>query len=90
MADTATVERKKVVQKTLKIWAFEDEAVAVELLANNINSVALAMHRINAANLTREALVILLAETSGVGKPAVREVLDAMSRLDKTYLKGKK
>ena len=84
---TAVVEKKKLVVKTLKVVAFEDEPVAAELLASQISAVAKAMERINKSLLTQEALVLLVSDASGMGKPAVRSVLDAMSRLGKTYLK---
>ena len=87
MKITAQPSEKRVV-KTIKIVAGKDEPVVTELLAKEIENVSAGMRRIASGRLTQEALVLLIAEESGVGRPAVRDVLNTLSRIDRVYLKG--
>lgn len=61
--------------------------VSAEIIAQSIEAIATGMKKLNSTRLTRRALVILLAEQSHVNRGDVIKVLDALDRLEKTWLK---
>jgi hypothetical protein len=66
-----------------------DEPPTPEVLAQAIVDIAAGLKKLNASRLKSNAVVLLVHEASGVGKPAVRAVLDALATLEQTYLKPK-
>ena len=63
-----------------------EEPVAAELIAQSIISIDEGMKAIMKSGLRFEAIVILLAASSGVGKPDIRRVLHSLDSLRKDYL----
>jgi len=63
----------------------EGAEVAVEILAASIVRLDESMKKALSAGLKREAIVLLLHDLSGVGKPAVRNVLSALADLRRVY-----
>ena len=60
-----------------------------EVLAQSIVDIAAGMKKLNASRLKSDAVVLLVHHASGVGRPAVRAVLDALTTLEQRYLKPK-
>jgi len=61
-----------------------------EKLALQIRMLSRAMKKISTGSLKQGALVILLHESSGVGKPDIRKILEAMDNLERNYLRPEK
>lgn len=66
-----------------------EKPIPVEVLAQAIIDISAAMKKIDASRLRREAVVLLISEHSGVGKPAVRLVLNNLEALESIWLKPK-
>ena len=49
-----------------------------------------AFKKMTNSGLKRETLVLLLSDSSGVGKPTIRFILNAMGRLETEYLEKEK
>lgn len=63
--------------------------VPAEIIAQSIEIIAAGMKKLNSTQLTRRALIILLAEQSHVNRGDVSKVLDSLDQLEKTWLKPK-
>lgn len=61
--------------------------VPVEVLADAIVEVSRAARQLLASRLTKRAIVLLLHESSGVGKRDIQYVLDHAANLAAVYLK---
>ena len=73
--------------------AAETEAALAELteeLAENISQVSQAFRVLDTGRVRRRAILLLLADSTGVSKTNISKVLDVASRLDEIYLKPKK
>ncbi|CAM9720545.1 unnamed protein product, partial [Phaeothamnion confervicola] len=65
------------------------EELPVEILITAIVEVAAAMKKIDRSRLRREALVTLIHDSSKIGKPQIRLVLNNLAELEKLFLKPK-
>lgn len=63
------------------------EPIAAEILAASIVDIAAGMKKLDAGRLKRRALVILIAESSGVRRGDVEAVLNSMESLETSWLK---
>jgi hypothetical protein len=72
-----------------KLHVVPDPNVAPEVLAQAIIDISIGMKKLNASRLNRDGLILLLHDSSGVGKPAIRKVLAALDDLEKRYLRPK-
>lgn len=64
-----------------------DEPIPAKILAKAIRDLGDGIRAMNRAGLSERAQVLLLHDASGVGKPDIRRVLDAMQHLERLYLK---
>jgi len=62
---------------------------AIEKIAGNIQSLAEAVRSLLSGPLNRRALIVLLASSSTLSQEKVKQVLDALERLDKDWLNKK-
>lgn len=58
-----------------------------EKIAFEIRMLSRAVKKISSGSLRQNAVVLLLHESSGVGKPDIRKVLEALDSLERNYLK---
>lgn len=65
------------------------DEVPAEILASAIRDIANAIKKMRASQLNDRAIVLLLHDASGVGKPAIKNVLCALDNLAAQYLKKK-
>jgi hypothetical protein len=72
-------------EKKIKITQNENDIVEAEILATAIRDLAAGVNKLFACGLNERAIVVLLNETSGVGRPDIRAVLNAMKNLQKDY-----
>lgn len=73
--------------------AAETEVALAELteeLAQEITELAQAFRVLDRSRVRRRAILLLLADSTGVSKTNIGKVLDVASRLDEIYLKPKK
>jgi len=63
-----------------------EEEVPAQVLASAILEVSEGFKKMKRAGLTERAIVLLLHDASGVGKPMVRAVLDGLDSLERLYL----
>lgn len=69
----------------------EGEEIPTEILATSIVAIAAGMKKIREGRLNSKALVLLIHDASGVGKPDIRNVLDTLEKLEALYCRpGKK
>ena len=69
----------------------EGEEIPTEILASSIVAIAAGMKKIREGKLNNRALVLLIHDASGVGKPDIRNVLDTLESLETLYCRpGKK
>lgn len=64
-----------------------NDQVPAEILASSIKKIAESFKRMRKAGLSDRAIVVLLHDASGVGKPAIKDVLMGLDSLEKLYLK---
>lgn len=66
--------------------------IAIEILAKAIVDVSAAAKKMMKSGLTEEAIVLLIHDESGVGKPDIRRVLRSIPELAAkyTFFDGKK
>lgn len=76
------MEKKTV---TPKVVQTEGEEVVAEVLATSIVKIDQAFKKMCSAGLKRDAIVLLLHDHSGVGKPAIRTILNSMDSLRRIY-----
>jgi hypothetical protein len=86
MMDNETIEKKEKDNVTLvelkKVYDTSNK------LAREIRMLSRAFKKIADCGLERETIVLLLWNSSGVGKPAIRSVMKALEELEWQYLKG--
>lgn len=64
-----------------------DDPSPVELIEAAIVDLAAGMRALTNSRLKRETIVMLLHDASGVGKPAIRVILNNLDHLEDTFLK---
>lgn len=64
-----------------------NEEVPAAIVALSIKRIADGYQRMKKAGLSERAIVLLLHDASGVGKPAIKDVLYALENLKKLYLR---
>ena len=67
-----------------------EDPIPVEILAQSIKKISDSFKRMKAAGLSDRAIVVLLHDASGIGKPAIKCILAAMEDLERLYLKKAK
>lgn len=65
----------------------DKETPNLDVIADEIMSIASAMRAFGASRLKRGTILTLLKEATGVSKTQIEKVLDAAARLDDLYLK---
>lgn len=76
--------------KSQQVIQKENETpVPVEIIAQSIKRIADGFQRMKKSGLSERAIVVLLHDASGVGKPAIKDVLYALGSLEKMYLTKK-
>jgi 2-phosphoglycerate kinase len=74
--------------KDLKVVQKEgEEIVPAQVVASSIKKIAESFARMKKAGLSDRAIVLLIHDASGVGKPAVKDVLAGIDQLAKLYLR---
>lgn len=73
--------------KNMVVKQVPEKEVPVEVLATSIVAIAEGFKKLRAGRLNDKALVLLLAQASGVGKREVENVVWALDNLGETYLK---
>jgi len=63
-----------------------ENEVPAEIMAKAIVDIGGAITRLRRSGLSDRAIVLLIHDASGVGKPTVRAVLDGMAALERLYL----
>ena len=61
--------------------------VGVEVLASSIKEIADGVKKLRSGKLNEKCLLLLISNSSGVGKKEVKMVLDALEDLENQYLK---
>lgn len=87
--NTQTVSEKKTKQKSVRIYDDEGMEVGVELVVWEIQKVASAMKRVDESRATRDLLLALIQDDTGLPKTKISLVLDSMRYLETTWLKEK-
>jgi hypothetical protein len=64
-----------------------DEVVEKQVLAKAIVDIAKAFNKLSLSGLNQKAIVCLVHDTSGVGKPSVRAVLESLKTLERDFCK---
>ncbi len=64
-----------------------DEIVERNVLAKAIVDISKSFNRLSASGLNERAIVCLVHDSSGVGKPDVRSVLASLKTLEKEFCK---
>lgn len=72
-----------------KVTVTQDTEAPVErpVLATSIVEISHALTKLLTSGLTEHAIVVLVADSSGVGRPDVRAVLAGLKNLRKDYCK---
>jgi hypothetical protein len=58
-----------------------------EKIALQIRMLSRAVKKMSESGLRKDTIVLLLHDSSGVGKPDIRAVLESMDNLERDYLK---
>jgi 2-phosphoglycerate kinase len=73
-------------KKNVVVKQTENE-IPVEIRAESIKEISEAVRKLRAGRLTDRAIILLIHDHCGVGKPAIKAVLDGMQTLSKRYIK---
>ena len=79
--------------KTLAVVQNEDNPVPVEVMAANIVDIAQGIKKLRSGPLNDKALLLLIQHSipyGRVSRETIRDVLDGVGSLEKTYLVPKK
>lgn len=74
--------------KNVVVKQEEGAEIATEIIAGAIVELSAAMKRINEGRLTRKALVVLLAHSTGLGHNTIQTVLVGLESLEQNYVKA--
>ena len=74
-------------QQTAKITQDPQEIVPRPVLAAAIKDISRSMAKLLSGGLNERAIVCLVHEFSGVGKPDIRSVLQSLKNLEREYCK---
>jgi hypothetical protein len=66
-----------------------DDPAPAEIIEAAILDLAAGMKRLNSSRLKRETVVTLLHSESGVGKPAIRTILNNLGDMERLFLNPK-
>lgn len=72
---------------TTKIVVPETPERTAEVIAEDIAKIAEGVRKLRAGRLNDRALIILLANSTGLGHATITLVLDGLATLDKKFLK---
>lgn len=76
--------------KKIQVKLNEVDPEPVEIIASAILDISKAMRHIESTRLTRNAIVALIKDRSGLNKGVIEIVLNNLEGLEKNYLKPKK
>lgn len=65
----------------------EEDQIPVDILAKSIVAISDGFKRVTRSGLNERALVCLIHEASGVGKPAIRDVLACIDQLKEKFIR---
>lgn len=77
----------KSVRKLVKMP--ENEDISLELLAESIVALGAAGARLRDSRLKKRTVLLLLKDMTGIGMKEIETILDALPKLEATYLKPK-
>lgn len=63
-----------------------EDPVPVEIIAESIVKIGKAMDSIRLSGINRRAIIVLLADSSGVSRTQIKSVLDSLESLREDYL----
>lgn len=72
-------------QTRVKVTQKDGEFVEAGVLATSVREISRGVKKLLAGGLNRSALVILIAESSGVYRADVRKVLDGLTSLESDW-----
>lgn len=72
---------------TVKQSEKPEEEIPVEVLATHIAKLAEVGKQLKESRLSQRAIVLLLNDATGIGKPAIAQILEAIPDLKRRYLK---
>lgn len=75
--------------RTKKVEVVQDfeNPIPVKILAESIKSIAEGYRKLRASGLNDRAITVLLKDATGVPSIKIRMVMQALSQLDRLYLK---
>ena len=73
----------KVIQDTDK-----DKEIPIEIIAQSIKNISEGLDKINRSNLTKRAVLLLVADASKERKTTVNKVLNGIDSLKRLYFKA--
>lgn len=77
------------IKKVKSVKLDEQEPETVEIIAKAIIDIGDGVRKMQKSRLTRRAIIVLIHDScNGVGKPAIKVVLDCLDDLENTYIKG--
>lgn len=72
-------------QQVAKVTQTDEEPVERAVLATAIRDISQGLQKLLSQGLNQRAIVCLVHDHSGVGKPDIRAVLDSLKNLEKDY-----
>jgi len=74
-------------QEKINITAPYGKMPPIDILAENIEKIATLGYQINNSNLSERAILVLLADVTGLSKATIKSVLNALPKLQQ-YIKA--
>lgn len=68
----------------------KSKKIPVDILAESIVEISNAVKKMRNGGLTDRAIILLIHDSSSVGKPAIKAVLDSMETLSEKYIRKNK
>lgn len=73
--------------RKLTIKQNPEKKIPVEILAQHIQILAGVGKKLAGSRLKEKTILVLLQHSTGISQKDIKQVLDALSQLEKTYLK---
>ena len=81
LSPTQNIPRKK----WIRVVQDEENPVEKKVLAQSIRDISKAFQKLLSSGLNQRAIVSLVHDSSGVGKPDIRAVLESLKTLEKEF-----
>lgn len=78
------MEKKK---REVKVIQNAEDEIPFKILAQDIRKLSDSFVKMEQSGLTTRAMILLIHDASGVGKPAIKAALEGMERLKYLYLR---